>query len=52
MIGAGVVGYAVEARHFADCIANATMKARGTLSASRRRLAFTEMEKHDSLRRS
>jgi hypothetical protein len=31
MIGAGVVGYAVEARHFADCIANATMKARGRL---------------------
>ena len=51
MIGAGVVGYAVEARHFANCIANATMKARAW-SISRRRPPSAEMEEHDSLRRS
>ena len=31
MIGAGVVGYAVETRHFADGIANGTMQDRGRL---------------------
>jgi hypothetical protein len=31
MIGAGVVGYAVEARHFAECMANGTMQDRGRL---------------------
>jgi hypothetical protein len=52
MIGAGVVGYAVEARHFADCIANGTMKDRGRLVDLQATPSFAEKEEHDSLRRS